>query len=145
MKKIINQVLSTTNDNGAMVTIRLILAYEFFTAGLMKLNGSNWYGSIQDQFPFPFNLFSADFNWYLSMGAELTLPILLVLGLGARFAALGLIIVDIVAWISVHDGGYTISDGGFRLPLIFLTMLIPILILGSGRFGLDYYLGKGDK
>lgn len=129
MKKIINQVLTTTNDNGAMVAIRLILAYEFFTAGLMKLNGSNWYGSIQDQFPFPFNLLPADFNWYLSMGAELTLPILLVLGLGTRFAALGLIILDIVAWIAVHDGGYTISDGGFRLPLIFLTMLIPILIL----------------
>jgi len=145
MKKIINQVLATTNDNGAMVAIRLILAYEFFTAGLMKLNGSNWYGSIQDQFPFPFNLLPADFNWYLSMGAELTLPILLVLGLGTRFAALGLIILDIVAWIAVHDGGYTISDGGFRLPLIFLTMLIPILILGSGRFGLDYYLGKDSK
>ena len=145
MKKIINQVVVTVNDNGAMVTLRLILAYEFFTAGLMKLNGSNWYGSIQDQFPFPFNLLPADFNWYLSMGAELTLPILLVLGLGTRFAALGLIVLDIVAWIAVHDGGYTISDGGFRLPLIFLTMLIPILIIGSGRFGLDYYLGKENK
>ncbi len=145
MNKIINQTLATINDNGAMVTIRLILAYEFFTAGLMKLNGSNWYGGIQDQFPFPFNLLPADFNWYLSMGAELTLPILLVLGLGTRFAALGLIILDIVAWIAVHDGGYTISDGGFRLPLIFLAMLIPILITGSGRFGLDYYLKNNDK
>ncbi|CAC9961358.1 FIG035246: DoxX family protein [uncultured Gammaproteobacteria bacterium] len=145
MNKIINQTLATINDNGAMVTIRLILAYEFFTAGLMKLNGSNWYGGIQDQFPFPFNLLPADFNWYLSMGVELTLPILLVLGLGTRFAALGLIILDIVAWIAVHDGGYTISDGGFRLPLIFLAMLIPILITGSGRFGLDYYLKNNDK
>lgn len=138
MQKYIDKFFWTINDYGALLPLRLIIAYEFFTAGLNKLNGENWFYSIADKFPFPFNIPPIEFNWYLSMGAELVLPILLVLGLGVRFAALGLIILDIVAWISFHDGGtYTISNNGFRMPLIFLTMMISMLILGSGKLGID--------
>jgi len=37
---------------------RLILAYEFWEAGMMKLGGDNWFAHIT--FPIPFNLLSND-------------------------------------------------------------------------------------
>ena len=42
--------------------LRLLLAYEFFESGLTKWNGENWFAETQDQFPFPFSLFSPDAN-----------------------------------------------------------------------------------
>ncbi len=38
--------------------LRLILAYEFWEAGIMKFEGNNWFGHIT--FPLPFNLLPND-------------------------------------------------------------------------------------
>jgi len=61
-----------------------------------------------------------------------------VVGLGTRFTAATLIILDIVAWASVHAGnGYNVCDNGYKLPLIYLMMLIPLLLSGPGKASLD--------
>ena len=78
--------------------LRLLLAYEFFESGLTKWNGENWFAEIQDQFPFPFSLFSPDANWYAAMGTELLFPVLLLLGLFTRFSAFALMVLTAVAW-----------------------------------------------
>ncbi len=70
----------------------------------------------------------------------------LVLGLGTRFWVLGLMTLDIVAWISVHAGhGYNVCDNGFKLPLIYLIMLIPLLLSGPGKASLDHFINRRFK
>jgi len=138
----------------ADLPLRLFLAWEFFESGCEKFNGSNWFGDLQSNFPFPFNLLPAEFNWQLSMWAELLLPLLLLLGLGTRLASAGLMVVTVVAIAAVHwpthwstlaelAQGYAITDqgfGNFKLPLIYLVALLPLLLKGSGRLSLDHWI-----
>ena len=48
-KRIVD-VLDPTGDWLALLPIRLLLAYEYGKAGLMKFNGNNWFGNVQDNF-----------------------------------------------------------------------------------------------
>ncbi|WP_271412151.1 HvfX family Cu-binding RiPP maturation protein [Pseudomonas sp. Q1-7] len=139
---------------GADLPLRLFLAWEFYESGLEKWNGQNWFADIQSAFPFPFNLLSADLSWQLSMWVELIAPLLLLLGLGTRFATAALMVLTVVAIAAVHwpahwsslaelAQGYAISNKGFgnyKLPLIYLIAALPLLLNGAGRFSLDALL-----
>ena len=122
----------------SMLPLRLLLAWEFWESGVEKFKGDNWFAQIQDDFPFPFDVVPADISWFISTWAELLGAIALVIGLGTRFTAATLIILDIVAWSSVHAGnGYNVCDNGFKLPLMYLMMLIPLFLSGPGKASLD--------
>ena len=83
----------------------------------------------------------------------------LVLGLFTRFWAFSLIVVTWVAILGVHwpDSysslaelwkGYSVSDNGFgnyRIPLLFLVMLLPLVFHGAGKLSLDHLLAKRFK
>ncbi len=125
----------------APLALRLILAKEFWDAGIEKWHGDNWFFEIQDQFPWPFNLVPPDLSWQLATGFEIIGPLALVLGLGTRFFALSLSILTLVAIAAVHVGhGYTIAEGGWKLPLIYLIMLLPLILSGPGKLSLDFWL-----
>lgn len=138
----------------ADLPLRLFLAWEFFESGLEKWNGQNWFADIQSAFPFPFNVLPADLNWQMSMWAELIAPLLLLLGLGTRFATFVLMVLTVVAiaavqwpehWSNLSElaQGYSISDkgyGNYKLPLIYLIAAMPLLLSGAGRFSLDHLL-----
>ena len=134
-------VIEKLDDMGAYVSVlplRLLLAWEFWESGVEKFNGENWFTQIQDDFPFPFNVVPTGISWFISTWAELLGAIALVIGLGTRFTAATLIILDIVAWASVHAGnGYNVCDNGFKLPLMYLMMLIPLFLSGPGKVSLD--------
>lgn len=140
----LKSLLEATDSLGewiALLALRFILAIEFWDAGIEKLHGSNWFVDIKDQFPFPFSLFSPDFSWHLATGFELVGPLALALGLGTRFFALSLSILTLVAIAAVHAGhGYTISEGGWKLPLIYLAMLLPLILSGPGKLSIDHWL-----
>lgn len=122
----------------AMLPLRLLLAWEFWESGVEKFTGETWFTQIKGDFPFPFNVIPTDISWFISTWAELLGAIALVIGLGTRFTAATLIVLDIVAWASVHAGnGYNVCDNGFKLPLMYLIMLIPLLLSGPGRASLD--------
>jgi putative oxidoreductase len=125
------------------LAIRLLLAYEFWEAGWMKLHGENWFAGIQGQFPFPFSIVPVEISWQLATWTELIGPVLLVLGLGTRFASLALVILTIVAWVSVHAGnGYNVCDNGYQLPLMYLVLFVPLLFQGAGRLSVDDRIRK---
>ncbi len=125
----------------APLGLRLLLAYEFWESGVEKLRGTNWFADIQDRLPFPFDALPAELNWQIATWSELVAPVLLVLGLGTRVASAVLIVLTAVAWASVHAGnGYNVCDNGYKLPLIYLVMLAPLLLSGAGRLSLDRWV-----
>ncbi len=156
LKTRIDGILDPAGDWLALLPIRLLMAYEFGRAGLTKFNGSNWFANIQDNFPFPFNVIPVEISWFLATWAEILGAVCLVLGLFTRFWAFSLLILSIVAIAGVHwpDDwnslaelwkGYTVSDKGFgnyRIPLLFIAMLFPLMFLGAGRLSLDNIIGK---
>ena len=121
-----------------MLGIRLLLAYEFGSAGLEKWRGDNWFIEIQDAFPFPFSVVPVDISWLLATWTEIIGAAALAVGLGTCFWAVLLLILDAVAWYSVHGSyGYNVCDNGYKLPLMYLLMLVPLVLSGPGKLSLD--------
>jgi putative oxidoreductase len=152
LRKTMVDVLEPAGDWIALLPLRLLLAWEFGRAGMMKLHGDNWFASVQDNFPFPFGLIPVEVSWFLATWVELLGAIGLVLGLFTRFWALSLMILTVVAIAGVHWPdewnslselwrGYAVNDqgfGNFRIPLLFLAMLLPLVLKGAGKLSIDH-------
>ena len=164
---LLNQIVSTYDIVRAQLNavgtwlpqllLRLILAWEFGEAGFEKLHGTNWFANIS--FPFPFNVLPPDISWGLATYFEIIGAFALAFGIATRFFSLSLIILTIVAIAAVHwpaewstlselFTGYRITDkagdgfGNYKLPLIFLVMLLPLFFSGAGKLSVDYWLRK---
>lgn len=139
----------------APLGLRLLLAWEFFEAGREKFSGNNWFMDIQGRFPFPFDQLPASLSWSLATWSELLLSIALLVGLATRLAAFGLLVLTIVATAAVHwpdqwmmlgelARGYAITDhghGNYKLPLIFVVMLLVLVLRGGGKLSIDALIG----
>jgi putative oxidoreductase len=143
------------------LALRLVMFWEFWEAGIGKLRGENWFANIpwadwQKGFPWPFSSLGPDLNWLAATWGELFFAVLILLGLFTRFAALSLIVITAVATAAVHwpaqwDSagelwqGYVITAAGagnYKLPLLFMIILLPLLFHGGGKISLDHLLLK---
>ncbi len=144
--QVTRMILDPLNKLGEFVPqlgLRLLLAWEFWESGVEKYRGENWFSQIQDAFPFPFNLVPADISWFLSTWFELLGAIGLVIGLGTRFFSVSLVILTIAAWASVHAGnGYNVCSNGYKLPLIYIIMFLPLIFSGPGKASIDHWLAR---
>ena len=136
--------------------LRLLLAWEFYESGREKLHGDNWFAQVVENFPFPFDRLPPGLSWGMATWFELLGGIALLLGLATRFVATSLFVLTVVAIAAVHwpqdwmglaqlARGYAISDdgaGNYKLPLIFLVMLLPLIFGGAGRLSLDALLAR---
>jgi putative oxidoreductase len=138
------------------LVMRLVMGWEFWESGLEKYRGENWFADIQQAFPFPFNVIPADISWFIATWFELGGAVLLWLGLGTRFVAFSLLFLTFVATAAVHWPdmwsmwsdllkGYSVSDhgyGNFKLPLLFVVLLLPLVFNGPGKFSLDHLVAR---
>ncbi|MBT8061847.1 MAG: DoxX family protein [Xanthomonadales bacterium] len=151
------------------LALRLIMFWEFWESGLVKLRGENWFQHIPTNdwvkgFPFPVSVMPNDFNWFFATWGELVFSVMVLLGLFTRVSAFGLIIFTAVATSAVHWpadwsslgelwNGYAISvkdgAGNYKLPLLFVLMLLPLVFHGGGKLSLDRVLlkltGRADR
>lgn len=154
----VTDVLDKIGEYLAPLGLRLILAYEYIDSGLVKLRGENWFGGIQESFPYPFNIIDPNLSWLLATWTELIAGACLIVGLLTRVSALSLIILTVVATLAVHWPeswetlgelwkGYSISDkgyGNYKLPLLFVLMLLPLLFRGPGKLSLDHLIRRSN-
>lgn len=135
-----NALLASIPPSLPLLVLRFALAVPFFQSGLTKWDGFltlsagahflfeeefrlHIFGS-EIAYPFPTLMATA-----AGIG-EIVLPILLVLGLGTRFAALGLLAMTAVIQLTVPDGW-----ANFHLP--WAAMALALMAFGGGRIGLD--------
>lgn len=120
----------------ALLAARLWIAKIFFMSGLVKIQ--SWDSTIAlftDEYNVP--LLPPEIAAYMGAMAELSLPILLVLGLLTPLAALGLMGMTLVIELFVYPGT---AEHYYWLLLLGL-----IFSHGSGKFGLDYLIWKKIK
>ena len=117
----------------SLLSIRLFLAQFFFFSGLTKIK--SWTTTIalfQDEYHVP--VLPPEIAAALSATAELSLPVVLVVGLFSRFAALGLFCMTMVIELFVYPG---------TAENYFIMLLAGAIIAnGSGMFGADYWIAK---
>lgn len=147
-------VLDEAGDWIGLLLLRVLVGWEFLDSGWTKFTGENWFADIQDQFPFPFSLVPSEISWQMATWFELLGGIALIVGLATRFFSLSLIILTVVAILSAHwpeewhslaelAQGYVLTDeghGNFKLPLILLVMLTPMLFSGPGKLSIDEWI-----
>lgn len=119
----------------AQLAARIYVAQVFFLSGLTKLR--DWETTVSlftDEYQVP--LLSPELAATLGTGGELVLPVLLFLGLGGRFAALGLFVVNAVAVIALVD----IPPAALQQHQFWGALLASVAIFGSGKLSLDNWL-----
>ncbi len=118
----------------AALAARLYLAQVFFLSGLTKTR--DWETTVAlftDEYHVP--LLPPALAAAMGTTGELALPVLLVLGLGGRFAALGLSVVNAVAVISLSD----IAPAALQQHVFWGALLAGLAIYGSGPWALDRF------
>ena len=128
----------------AQLVMRVALAVPFWKSGILK-----WTGFLQlsdtavtlfsDEFMLhlpggPYHYPAPTVMAFLSGSGEILFPILLVLGLGTRFAALGLLFMTAIVELTVPDG--------WPVHVTWAAMALGIMAYGPGRASLDHVLGK---
>jgi putative oxidoreductase len=148
--------LAGANETIPPLILRLIMGWEFWESGTEKLYGDNWFADIQSRFPFPFDVIPTSVSWGVATWFELIGAIMVWIGLGTRIFAFILLFLTFVATAAVHwpsmwnmwsdlAKGYAITDmghGNFKLPLLFVVMLLPLIFGGGGRFSVDRLIQK---
>ena len=74
----------------------------------------------------------------LGTATELSMPVLLALGVGSRFAAGVLFIFNIVAVVSYQ----ALPDTAVKDHILWGTMLLVVLICGPGKIAVDTWLER---
>jgi putative oxidoreductase len=121
----------------ALLAARLYLARVFFLSGLTKLR--DWditLALFQDEYRVP--LLPPDLAAYLGTTSELLFPVLLVIGLGGRFAALGLFVLNAVAAISLPE----IGDGALQQHQFWGSLLLGLVLWGPGGWSADRWIAR---
>jgi len=122
------------------LALRLYVAQVFFRAGWLKI--SDW-SSTLDLFDYVYQVpvLPPHVAAVLGTAGELGLSVLLVLGLGGRFAAAGLFVTNWVAAISFPD----ISDLGLKDHVLWGALLLVLFFHGPGKLSLDAWLHFGRR
>jgi len=119
----------------AQLVARLYVANVFFLAGLTKVR--DWDTTLAlfaDEYMVP--LLSPALAAFGGTAGELVLPILLVLGLFGRLAALGLFILNFVAVISLGE----VPPAALQQHLFWGSVLAFLVLWGPGNWSADRFL-----
>ena len=124
----------------AALLARLYVAQVFFLSGLTKLR--DWGTTVAlftDEYKVP--LLSPPLAAAMGTLGELALPVLLVVGLGGRFSALGLFVVNAVAVISLSE----IAPAALQQHVFWGSLLAGLAIYGLGPWSLDRWMAPADS
>ena len=119
------------------LVVRVLVGSVFFQSGLTKImSWSSTLSLFENEYAVP--LLPPHLAALLGTGVELVFPVLLVLGLGTRFAAFVLFVFNIIAVMSYPDLG----EVGLKDHQTWGLLLLVTLLHGPGALSLDRLLGS---
>jgi putative oxidoreductase len=120
-----------------LLGFRLYVARVFFLSGLTKIH--DWSVTLAlftDEYHVP--ILPPAVAAALGTATELSMPVLLALGVGSRFAAGVLFIFNIVAVVSYQ----ALPDIAVKDHILWSTMLLVLTICGPGKIAVDAWLER---
>ena len=120
----------------ADLAVRLFVAAVFFKSGLTKI--ATWSSTLalfENEYAVP--LLPPEIAAWLGTGVELAFPVLLAIGLGARFSA-GVLFVFNIAVVSYPD----LTAAGLKDHQTWGLLLLVSLLHGPGQISLDHLIGR---
>lgn len=141
--------LSTRFDTGIndwggsllSLVIRFFVGCQFLKAGMTKAGDwGNTLALFRDEYHVP--LLPPDLAAVLATAGELTLPVLLFVGLLSRPVALGLFILNLMAVISYPQLFSFECPAAINDHFYWGALLLVVVAFGAGRFSLDNIFEK---
>jgi len=140
-----NQLVQTiAMPSLVQLVLRVALAVPFWRSGILKWGGflklnDTAVTLFSDEFMLhlpggPYHFPAPTVMAFLSGCGEIMFPILLVLGLGTRFAGLGLLFMTVIVELTVPDG--------WPVHITWAAMALGIMAYGPGRISLDHLIGQ---
>ena len=118
--------------------VGLLLLRLWLGASMFALNGLGKVALLQAepvQFADPFG-FGPGASLLLATMAEAGASVLLVLGLGTRWAALALSVTMATAFVFAHGMALSGEHSG-ELPFVYAAGFVALLLMGPGRYSVD--------
>lgn len=119
---------------------RIIVGLVFFNSGLTKIDGFSiklgTFFLFAEEYKVP--ILPPEFAAYVTTTAELTLPLLLWIGFGARFAATALLVMTAVIQMFVYPEAY-VTHGLWVVALLF------IMKYGAGALSIDHFVRTASE
>jgi putative oxidoreductase len=118
-----------------LLAFRLYVAWVFFMSGLTKIH--DWSVTVAlftDEYHVP--VLPPGIAALMGTAAELSMPLLLALGLATRFGAFVLFIFNIVAVVSYA----ALPDIAVKDHLLWGVLILVVLMFGPGKISLDHWL-----
>ena len=122
--------------------VRLWVAWVFFKSGLSKIQ--TWDSTLMlFEYEYQVPLLPPDIAAYAGTAAELSLPVLVAIGLASRMSALALFVLNAVAVIAYSS--FLFGDNGaagLQQHIMWGVMLLITVFHGPGKLSLDHWLCK---
>ncbi|MFN7949806.1 MAG: DoxX family protein [Blastocatellia bacterium] len=128
----------------ALLLVRVVMGAAFLLHGWPKMQNPTGWMNVMGLAPVPAVVQA------LAVLIEVGGGIALILGLLTPLASIGIICQMAAALLIVHlpNGDPFVAPGrsSFELALIYLSLAVLLLVIGPGRFSLDYLLfGRGSQ
>jgi putative oxidoreductase len=132
-----NELLTKFGSPLLLLYFRWYVAWVFLKAGLFKIN--DWDLTLTlFEYEYAVPVLSYELAAYLATFGELVFPIFLIAGLGTRFSAIALSVVNIMAVVSYY---VTLAKGaGLVWHYLWGSMLLTIIVYGGGVLSADQWL-----
>jgi putative oxidoreductase len=132
----LNALFTRLPEDIALIAARVFVAMVFWNSARTKVEGFTITESTWFLFEHVYALPLIPHTWaaVLATLAEHVLPVLLILGLFARFAALGLLVMTLTIQIFVFPEAW-VTHG------LWAASLLIVMVRGPGRLALDRVLG----
>lgn len=115
-----------------LLAARFYVAWVFFKAGLTKLR--DWESTLLlFEYEYAVPVLNFEVAAYLATFGEIVLPILLVIGLLGRKAAIGLFIVNYIAVVSFED----LPAAALNEHILWGALMVLVAVWGAGKLSLD--------
>jgi len=137
-----SRIFNSAQDLLALA-LRLYVGWQFFSAGLLKLN--SWENTLfLFEYEYRVPVLSPFWGAVTGTVGELAFPVLLWLGLASRLAAAGLQAVNIMAVVAYAHVIFNpeFGTGAAADHYLWGLMALVILIYGPGRISIDYLLTR---
>ncbi|RTM15303.1 MAG: DoxX family protein [Bradyrhizobiaceae bacterium] len=144
IERVIGIIQSIAFPSLTQLVLRLALAVPFWKSGILKWDGFLHLNDIAitlftDEFKLhlpggPYDFPAPTVMAFLSGCGEIGFPVLLVLGLGTRFAATGLLFMTLVVELTVPDG--------WPVHITWAAMALAVMAWGPGGLSLDQFIAS---
>lgn len=140
MKGLLQMKFFPANTDLALLVLRITVMLSLFIKhGIEK---AFTFSAMVSTFPDPIGIGRGP-SLFIAMIADSICSVLMVIGLGTRWAALISFINLMVAWIFVHHFKYFGKNTDHvELVFVYLAVLLTLFLSGAGKYSVDNLIGE---